>query len=262
MKLVTKMQWGGKQATAETLFPGPFKGLSVHWEGPKMGSFSHDKCAGKVRGIQNFHMAPKPKGRGWADIAYNWLVCPHGYVFIGRGPRNRSAANGTDSGNDRWLAVCYLGGVGDPFTVEAQNAILELKQSIEAPAMNCHSDHKPTECPGDTIRKWVKSDPKLPSKPPPVKPTPAPEVKMFYVYTGTDGLDWGTDLVTRQPFETQERKAAWIKLVQGITGTKVERIVLTAAEQELLHPVGVETINEPAPAPAEPQFEDFREDPS
>lgn len=250
MKLVTKMQWGGRQAKGETKFPGPFKGLSVHWHGPGLGEFDHDKCAAKVRNIQNYHMDTKR----WDDIAYNWLVCPHGYVFIGRGPRLRSAANGTDAGNDAWKAVCYLGGVGDEFTDEAKQAILELRDAIDAPAMNGHRDHKNTECPGNEIYEWVDSDPKLP---PPVKPmpTPTPEAKMFYVYTGTDGLDWGTDLVTRQPFETQMRKAAWIKLVQGITGTKVERIVLTAEEQELLHPVGLEMTNEPAPDPAEPQFD-------
>ena len=89
-----------------------------------MGSFAHDKCAGKVRSIQGFHR----DSRGWADIAYNAVVCPHGYVFEGRGVHTKSAANGSTQANDDWYAVCYLGGVGDPFTGEGKLGFIDAVQ--------------------------------------------------------------------------------------------------------------------------------------
>lgn len=74
------------------------------------------------------------------------------------------------------------------------------------------------------------------------KPTPAPapvqedEMKL-YVFTH-QGLDWGTDLTTRRPFEDQAVKATWIGMAQRL-GHKVERIELTAAEIESLPAVGL-----------------------
>lgn len=39
----------------------------------------------------------------------SWLVCHHGYRFTGRGLGVRSAAQGTNAGNDSFHAVCFLG---------------------------------------------------------------------------------------------------------------------------------------------------------
>ena len=101
-------------------------------------------------------------GRGWSDIAYNAIVCPHGRVFEGRGVGNMFAANGFESVNDDWYAVCYLGGKGDPFTAEAKqgviDAVLWLREKGDAgPKVNGHRDHKATACPGDVIYRWLET---------------------------------------------------------------------------------------------------------
>jgi hypothetical protein len=137
-----------------------------------MGSFPHTSCASKVRGIQNFHM----DGQGWSDIAYTALVCPHGFVFEGRWVGIRTAANGTTAGNDGWYAICYLGGEGDVFTSAAKRAFDAAFDYLDAsggagPDENCHRDHKPTACPGDTICAWVRAG----STPPGSLPPPVPE---------------------------------------------------------------------------------------
>jgi hypothetical protein len=72
--LVTRGEWGARAPRSVT--PLWVNLVTSHWEGPHMGSFGHDQCAGKVRGIQNFHM----DSRGWGDIAYNAVACPHGFV--------------------------------------------------------------------------------------------------------------------------------------------------------------------------------------
>lgn len=123
-----------------------------------MGTFAHSQCAGKVRSIQNFHM----DGQGWADIAYNFLVCPHGFVFEGRGWGRRSAANGTNAGNAAYHAVCYLGGKGDPFTDAAKGGFRATRDEWERrygrkANVHPHRYFLATECPGSEITNWISS---------------------------------------------------------------------------------------------------------
>lgn len=158
MKFVSRAAWGAtaRGATRATHPIGATKGITAHWEGPGMGGFPHSLCARKVRTIQRFHKVT----RGWADIAYNAIVCPHGYVFEGRGPGVKSAANGWEQVNDDWYAVCYLGGVGDDFTEAGRQGFLDAfawltKKGAAGPKRNGHRDHKQTACPGDQIYRWV-----------------------------------------------------------------------------------------------------------
>lgn len=160
-KFVRPYEWGAnpsKEATEDSHPIGSTLGVTLHWEGPHMGKFPHSECAGKVRAIERFH----EYGRGWGDIAYNALVCPHGYVFEGRGAGVRSAANGSTEDNDAWYAVCYLGGQGDAFTRAGRRgfvaAVHWLRTAGNAgPRVNGHRDHKATACPGDRIYRWLRS---------------------------------------------------------------------------------------------------------
>lgn len=169
MNLVTRDQWGARPPA------GPIPAIvstatTAHWEGPGLwlGVIGpHTSCAPKVRAIQAFHM----DDRGWLDIAYNAVACPHGFVFEGRGPDRRSAANGTNAANNVSAVVCYLGGEGDPFTPEGQTAMVDAAEWLRAPLERGHRDWYPTECPGDTIYAWVRSGPQ--PGPEPV-PTPVP----------------------------------------------------------------------------------------
>lgn len=154
MKLVKRDTWGARKPRNRSAISSNVKGVGIHWVGPGMGTWTHDKCAGKVRGIQNFHM----DANGWSDIAYSHLACPHGYIFEGRKWGVRTAANGTNTGNTYYHAICYLGGQGDPFTEEAKAAIreyVERHQSIYGDEVRPHSWFKSTGCPGDVIRKWI-----------------------------------------------------------------------------------------------------------
>lgn len=159
-RFVSRSAWG---ATARGATPashpiGSTLGITAHWEGPGMGGFPHRLCARKVQTIQRFHKYT----RGWADIAYNAVVCPHGYVFEGRGPNVKSAANGWEQVNDDWYAVCYLGGTGDPFTDAGRDGFRQAFEWLATegnagPKRNGHRDHKATTCPGDAIYAWVHS---------------------------------------------------------------------------------------------------------
>jgi hypothetical protein len=160
-------EWGARPPRSRTAFTADY-GSTSHWEGPAMGDFPHSSCATKVRVIQAFHMDT----RGWSDIAYTALVCPHGVVYEGRWIGVRTAANGTNEGNSAAYAICYLGGVGDGFTEAGKRAMRAVQRYLDAhggagPGKNCHRDWKPTECPGDLICTWVRAGmPVTPMTPP------------------------------------------------------------------------------------------------
>lgn len=154
VKLITRTEWGARAPRSVSSIDPSF-GTTCHWEGPHMGAFPHASCATKVQVIQDFHMDT----RGWVDIAYTGLVCPHGFVFQGRWLGRRTAANGTTDGNDSAYALCYLGGEGDGFTEAgrvAMRAGLDWLDSHGASSgRNGHRDWKSTACPGDEIYRWV-----------------------------------------------------------------------------------------------------------
>jgi hypothetical protein len=111
-------------------------------------------CFEKVRGIQNFHM----NSRGWADIAYNLMVCGHGDIFVGRGPGIRNAANGGErNDNGDFYAICYLGGIDDEFTLDARDGFNDGAEflGMSRGLWRVHRDFVPTTCPGPVITAWV-----------------------------------------------------------------------------------------------------------
>lgn len=178
--VLSRAQWGAvsAQGTGNALNAVP-DGCTIHWEGPRMGSRPHSECGATVRGIQRFHM----QDRGWADIAYNLLVCEHGVIFTGRGRGKGSAANGTTDANRRRYAICALVGEGDPQPKALLDGLADavaLCQSWGArDAVNGHRDWVATACPGDSLYREVKAGTfgkgdtpaSTPSKP---KPKPKP----------------------------------------------------------------------------------------
>ena len=108
---VSRSAWGARppSGSGNTLSATP-KGHAIHWEGPEMGVPDHTACDDTVRSIQAYHMDQQD----WSDIAYNILVCQHGYQYEGRGKGKGSAANGNSQANKDWYAICALCGQGDP----------------------------------------------------------------------------------------------------------------------------------------------------
>jgi len=172
MRFVTRSEWGARppKSTLGGWLAGKPVGSVVHWEGPRMGTWGHEACAGKMRGIQSYHMdnAKDP----YTDIAYNAVVCPHGFVFEGRPLQFRSAANGPKT-NGTHAAICYMGGEGDVFTGEARQAIREWTDPI-GPDKRAHRDVNATACPGDEITAWVHAA--MPGTSQTPRPVPVPLV--------------------------------------------------------------------------------------
>lgn len=110
-----------------------------------------------AQAMQYFHQ----NVRGWADIAYNFLVFPNGDVFVGRGfeVRGAGAADGSREWNKGYIHVAFVGDfrTKEPTAaaVAASNLLVEHLRSRGAriPKQYGHGDLMATSCPGAGVRK-------------------------------------------------------------------------------------------------------------
>ncbi|MFG2848482.1 peptidoglycan-binding protein [Kitasatospora sp. NPDC048296] len=154
---VPRAQWGAPP-TAAALLPSA-GGVKVHWIGGPYTTPDHSQCAGEVRAIRQEHLDDPVQH--WVDIAYNLLVCGHGYVFEGRGIGHRSGANGNAQLNVDDYAVCAIVGTNegnsDALLTGLRDAIDYLQQNGAGGRIQGHRDGYSTDCPGDALENWVHS---------------------------------------------------------------------------------------------------------
>lgn len=173
--VVTRNEWGARAPKTPLARITGVRGVGLHWEGPEMGWFEHHTCHARVRAIQNFHM----DSRRWVDVAYNALVCYHGYIFQGRWIGTRSAANGTNEANGSYYAICGLFGQNDPFTDEMKQAYWDCinifrEHGGAGQDIKTHREFKATMCAGPGVQDWKDSGLPLPGPPTPVPQPPPP----------------------------------------------------------------------------------------
>jgi hypothetical protein len=188
MTYFTRAQWGALPSahTGSPITRGP-KGVAVHWNGPalKIDPAKPCDCARVVRGIQAYHI----KVKGWADIAYDVLACPHGNVFQGRMGLWGTAAQDGPAANAAYMAVMALVGEGDPISdglvVALRESISRLRAFGAGQGIFGHKtvNPSPTSCPGPDLSRLVTTGaiepglspeptPSTPPTRPPIKPTP------------------------------------------------------------------------------------------
>lgn len=133
------------------------EGLTLHYGGDSpwrsgIGSADHARCPAIVRAWHEFHR----DGRGWAGFAYSAAVCPHGVIYRGRWAGKRTAAQGTNDGNQRSLAAVYIAGGSDALTGEAAASLRALASSVMlgVPLRWDHADWHTTSCAGPALRRW------------------------------------------------------------------------------------------------------------
>jgi peptidoglycan hydrolase-like protein with peptidoglycan-binding domain len=165
MQLVTRAEWGAQPPKQAWTYVVGTRGVKVHYEGAPVPTdlpAHHEWCAGRVRDIQAAHMSDPTEG--WIDIAYNAVICPHGYVFEGRGPHHETGANGNQPLNLAHYAVCGM--VGDSGLTQPTDDMLNgLRDAIDwlrqqggaGGEILGHRDGYPTDCPGDPLYAWVRA---------------------------------------------------------------------------------------------------------
>lgn len=165
-------------------------GGAVHYGGAALNltpATSHVKCEEVWRSWQNYHM----DSQKWADIAYTGGYCQHGFCLAGRGFGVRTAANGSNDGNQNYYAFVFIGGGKDVPSPDAINAlqwwINEARLSGKAGMRVVpHSSLFGTSCPGAILKglallydksSLVLTPPKpVPSKTVPSKTVPPKQV--------------------------------------------------------------------------------------
>lgn len=172
IKLVTRSQWGARPSNGSLTYIASTRGVKVHYEGtyvPKSlaNADQHSLCDNRMRDIQASHLNHPTEN--YTDIAYNYVVCPHGYVYEGRGYHKKTGANGSQYLNQQDYAVCaMLGASGLVYPTDAQlsgivDAIHLLQDKGDAGNwVGGHRDGHPTACPGQPLYDWVKTGAKSP----------------------------------------------------------------------------------------------------
>lgn len=208
-------------------------GIAVHYGGSGTAPIDHARCVTLWRAWQTFHM----QTRGWVDIAYNFGFCNHGYVFAGRGLGVRSAAQGTNDGNDRFLAAVWLGGASSQPTKQAEEAlawiILEARNHGVGREVRPHRYFHSTSCPGGVLTACAESMHNTTvSKPAPPKP-PVPAYPKFPLKEGK-AFAYGEQSSAFIPFAKRLAERGWDVETSGKFGPKMKKAVLAfQAEKKL-----------------------------
>lgn len=217
MRVVSRKAWGARPANCSTPLNTGLWGVAVHYSASDADEqANHDNCAARVKGIQRFHM----ETRGWCDIAYNHLICAHGYVYTGRGYALRSAANGTNEGNSRYHAICLLCNDDSEereVTPEVQQALVELRKEYlkrypSAKETVGHRDLTSTTCPGDEAYRFIKSQSFEAALRSGRLPGPSPKPSWFWIWG--DWLLRGRPLPRPSGIPTPVPQWAWAALDQ------------------------------------------------
>jgi N-acetylmuramoyl-L-alanine amidase len=165
-KILKRSDWNASNPLSRFEIVDRPKFLVIHHtEGsPSPGGIANAKLVAK--GIQDFHMAPEPKGRGWSDIGYSFLNTVDGFLVEGRfgsleeaikGNAVRGAHAGTDAGN-RAPGIASEGNFMTKEMDSSQwNSLVDictaLCQScdIDPAKIMGHRDFVSTDCPGNWL---------------------------------------------------------------------------------------------------------------
>lgn len=152
--VVTRAEWGARTSKGRTVLRDTTS-PTLHWNGPKVGltaDSTPDEEAKYLRGVQEFHMDK----RGWNDIAYNFAFAPSGRVYELRGWKVRSAANGTNAGNNASHAFLLMIGEGDDITQRMVDSVRRMRALGDSNFVKAHRDWKSTACPGAEIAQFIR----------------------------------------------------------------------------------------------------------
>ena len=166
--IYSRASWGANPPTCSPSYCNTTH-IAMHHtaSASEYASTSWSQCASNVKATQVYHMVT----RGWCDMGYNYLICPHGDIFEGRGGGDdvRGAHDGFNCGS---MGVAMMGYFHAPYsqTLNAamENAFVDLaawkcaQQTIDplgsswyagfgAVQQNLygHRDVSSTACPGD-----------------------------------------------------------------------------------------------------------------
>ena len=121
-----------------------------------------------VKEIRKWHTDPEPKGRGWRDIGYHYVIRRSGKVEVGR-PLEQAGAH-VAGYNSNSIGICLVGGVSEtgksennfePPQWEALSTLVSrLKKRWPGAIIQGHRDFPRVakDCPCFDAKKWAKDE--------------------------------------------------------------------------------------------------------
>lgn len=113
-----------------------------------------------VATIRKWHTDPEPKGRGWSDIGYHYLIWLDGTIEIGR-PIHIEGAHVRNHNKDS-VGVAYVGGLDkggkpkDTMTPAQDIAFIQLVRSLRMVfgtlSISGHNQYARKACPSFDVR--------------------------------------------------------------------------------------------------------------
>ena len=110
--------------------------------------------------IRRWHTLPPPRGNGWKDIGYHYVIRIDGVVDIGRAIDEAGAhvkGHNADS-----IGICYIGGLrdgkpADTMTELQELALLELVRSLRLlfgyMPISGHNEYSSKACPSFNVQE-------------------------------------------------------------------------------------------------------------
>ena len=230
-KGITKVSWPS------------IKVVNIHWPASK-GRAARDKAgiAAALRGWQRDHMNPKPKGRGWRDIAYNVAVDLNGDVWELRGwdVQDGGVADRSDD-----VTILLIMGKDDKMTDQMKAGVLWCMREFEArkggPLRRTHHGAlQSTDCPGPEATAWSKAG--FPAPATTTTPTEEPEM-----ITPEDRTAIATDVLwTLVGFRPDGARNLWDNAIESLRQSFALRAevagLTTALETAESGPVDVDAV--------------------
>lgn len=115
--------------------------------------------------IRRWHSDPKPKGRGWADIGYHFVIERDGKIVKGRDIHVVGAH--VSGKNSESVGICMVGGVNDKnkpennFTEEQFASLIKLLHFLKivypTASIAGHNEFARKACPSFDVKEWLKT---------------------------------------------------------------------------------------------------------
>lgn len=155
MQIISRADWGARPPKRRDTVFTKTGGIVVHYTAvDSSGVTAHwPQCYERWQRHQNYHMDTK----GWNDLAYNFGVCKHGFIFEGRGWEARNGANTPE--NSSTLSVCVDVDGNDPLDdaviANLNNLISEAVSKGWAAQLRGHYQVSTsgTACPGANLKE-------------------------------------------------------------------------------------------------------------
>lgn len=115
--------------------------------------------------IRAWHTAPPPKGRGWKDIGYHYVIRRNGEIDHGR-DENVVGAH-CEGHNQNSIGICLVGGIDkngkaeNNFLPEQFATLVNIIKAIQGDWPNAtlhgHREFSTKECPSFDVQEWRKT---------------------------------------------------------------------------------------------------------